>query len=40
MRRKVDFEHGILYEGDCLEVMPEVLEDNSIDMVLADLPYG
>jgi len=25
--------------GDCLEVMP-TLEDNSVDMVLADLPYG
>jgi site-specific DNA-methyltransferase (adenine-specific) len=28
-----------LYEGDCLDVMP-LLADNSIDMVLADLPYG
>jgi len=25
--------------GDCLEVMP-TLEDKSVDMVLADLPYG
>ena len=25
--------------GDCLEVMPQI-EDKSVDMVLADLPYG
>lgn len=29
----------LLYCGDCLEVMP-TLEENSIDLVLADLPYG
>ncbi len=29
----------ILYHGDCLAVMP-TLPDKSIDMVLADLPYG
>lgn len=28
-----------LYEGDCLEVMRE-LPDESIDMILCDLPYG
>ncbi|MCY1356517.1 Modification methylase DpnIIB [compost metagenome] len=28
-----------LYEGDCLEVM-RTLPDASVDMVLADLPYG
>jgi len=28
-----------LYQGDCLKVMPE-LEAGSIDLVLADLPYG
>lgn len=28
-----------IYNGDCLEVMPK-LPDHSIDMVLADLPYG
>lgn len=32
-------ENITLYHGDCLEVMPE-LESSSIDMVLADLPYG
>src|SRR3990167_5496656 len=25
--------------GDCLEVMPKI-PDNSIDMILCDLPYG
>lgn len=28
-----------LYLGDCLEVMNQI-PDNSIDMVLCDLPYG
>jgi len=28
-----------LIRGDCLEVMP-TLDDNSVDMILADLPYG
>lgn len=28
-----------LYLGDCLEVMKQ-LPDASVDMVLADLPYG
>lgn len=28
-----------LYEGDCLEVM-KILPDESIDMILCDLPYG
>lgn len=25
--------------GDCLEIMPHI-EDKSVDMILADLPYG
>jgi site-specific DNA-methyltransferase (adenine-specific) len=29
-----------LFEGDCLEIMPVEIEDNSIDMILCDLPYG
>ena len=32
-------ERDYLIEGDCLEVLPHV-PDNSIDMVLCDLPYG
>jgi len=28
-----------LYHGDCLEVMKE-LEEHSVDLILADLPYG
>ena len=28
-----------IYQGDCLEVMKEI-PDKSIDMILADLPYG
>lgn len=28
-----------LYKGDCLELMKEIL-DESIDMILCDLPYG
>jgi len=33
------FKHGKFYLGDCLEVMKEI-PDNSIDMILCDLPYG
>jgi DNA modification methylase len=29
----------LLYQGDCLEIMP-MLAAGSVDMVLADLPYG
>ena len=28
-----------LLQGDCLELLPTI-QDNSIDMILADLPYG
>lgn len=28
-----------LYQGDCLELM-RIIPDNSVDMVLCDLPYG
>lgn len=38
--RKREFEHGVLYQGDCLNVMPEALGGKSINMVLADLPYS
>ena len=31
--------HNTLFEGDCLEIM-KTLPNNSIDMVLCDLPYG
>lgn len=30
---------GMLFCGDCLEIMKEI-PDNSIDMILCDLPYG
>lgn len=33
------FEDGILMNGDCLELMKK-LPDNSVDMILCDLPYG
>ncbi len=31
---------NLTYLGDCLEVMPACIPDKSVDMVLADLPYG
>jgi len=31
--------NGDIYEGDCLEIMAK-LPDNSVDMILCDLPYG
>ena len=44
MKRLEDCEYyrtdlGVLYCGDCLEIMP-LLADNSIDMILTDPPYG
>lgn len=32
-------EHGILYCGDCLDILP-TLADKSVDLVLTDPPYG
>ena len=32
-------EAGIIYCGDCLEIMPSI-PDKSVDMILCDLPYG
>lgn len=34
-----EFDHGVLYQGDCLDIMPN-LPEKSVDMILADLPYG
>lgn len=31
--------NGDIYEGDCLEIMAN-LPENSVDMILCDLPYG
>ncbi len=36
---KHEFDHGTIYQGDCLEVMKGI-PDNSVDLILADLPYG
>ena len=32
-------EHGVLYKGDCLEIMP-LLQEQSVDAVITDPPYG
>ncbi len=29
-----------IYKGDCLELMPKLLDNKSIDMIFCDLPYG
>lgn len=39
MRVKHDTDYGSILWGDCIELMREI-PDNSIDMVLCDLPYG
>ncbi|UXQ88805.1 site-specific-DNA-methyltransferase [Tenacibaculum phage Larrie] len=31
---------NIIYNGDCLEIMPKKIRDKSIDMIFCDLPYG
>ena len=28
-----------IYKGDCLELMPKLIDDKSIDMIFCDLPY-
>jgi DNA modification methylase len=33
-------ERNKIYLGDCLELIPKHIEDKSIDMIFADLPYG
>lgn len=41
LRNKSDYNDntGVYFNGDCLEVMKSI-PDNSVDMVLCDLPYG
>ena len=29
-----------IHKGDCLELMPKLIEDKSVDMIFCDLPYG
>lgn len=29
-----------IYQGDCLELMPKYVDDKSINLIFADLPYG
>lgn len=29
-----------IHYGECLQVMKNKIPDNSVDMILADLPYG
>jgi site-specific DNA-methyltransferase (adenine-specific) len=29
-----------IHKGDCLELMPKLIKDKSIDMIFCDLPYG
>lgn len=36
---KTEYVNGVLYNGDCLEVM-KLIPDKSIDMIFCDLPYG
>jgi site-specific DNA-methyltransferase (adenine-specific) len=37
MKPYYECDHGILYHGDCLEIMPELPK---VDLVLTDPPYG
>jgi len=37
--RYFETENGILYKGDCLEIM-KTFNENSIDLILTDPPYG
>lgn len=37
--KQVSIGNAVLYQGDCLEIM-KIIPDQSVDMVLCDLPYG
>lgn len=37
--KKLKFDGIELWNGDCLELMNDI-EDESVDMILCDLPYG
>lgn len=39
MRNKIEFKNGVFYNDDCLKVMPK-LKDDSVNLILCDLPYG
>ena len=39
MKPYYETDNGVLYQGDCLEVM-QGMPDSSVDMVLTDPPYG
>ena len=39
MKPYYETDNGVLYQGDCLEVMPG-LKDGSVDLVITDPPYG
>ena len=39
MSTYLEIPNGVIVRGDCLNIMSEI-EDGSIDMVLADVPYG
>lgn len=32
--------NGVLYQGDCMELLHATVRNGSVDMVLCDLPYG
>jgi site-specific DNA-methyltransferase (adenine-specific) len=36
---KFEYEGGVIYNGDCLEIMP-LFKDKSVDAVITDPPYG
>ena len=39
LKRKIFYKNGVLIEDDCLNAM-KTLKNNSVDLILCDLPYG
>lgn len=39
MKPYFETKNGVLYHGDCMDIM-EGMDDNSVDLVLTDPPYG
>lgn len=37
--QKQEFDNAVLFCGDCAEVLPQVLAENTVDALIADPPY-
>ena len=41
MNESIKYDNGIIYHGDCLEIMDELIKQGiKVDMILTDPPYN